>query len=142
MRRLIPILGTLAAAIAMATCATVPPSIARAQGAHEGHATFHDVYSKWMRPHQPHVPCCSARRTIGGETTGDCYPTSAEPRPSQKPELKGAVVWWALKADGAWVEIPEDRHVRYANPDETGDRAHLCESYGMIHCFRQSSAGY
>jgi hypothetical protein len=87
------------------------------------------------------VPCCSARREADGETRGDCYPTEAWLAPSALPELKGQVVWWARKADGGVVEIPDNRHVREKNPDETGRAAHLCESYGMIHCFKAPVGG-
>ena len=121
---------------------------ARAQ---DGHAKHHeDHYKTGYRPHMPETLCCNARREVDGEVTGDCYPTQAEPRPSQLPEMKGALVWWAKRHDGKWIEIPESRYVRYANPDPTGRDAHLCEhnerfSGGMelqlIHCFRPPTGG-
>ena len=123
----------------------------KANSQDNGHSLHHeDHYKTWMRPHTPWVPCCNARVEANGEMKGDCYPTQAETRPSQLPELKGALVWWAKRYDGLWIEIPEDRYVRYANPDPTGRDAHLCEHHerfsgGMelqlVHCFRPPTGG-
>lgn len=120
------------------------PARAQHDGHREGHAKYHDWYQDWYRPHQPRVPCCSARNESDGEWTGDCAPVEAEVRPSDDPEMEGSLVWWARRhEDGKWVEIPKSRIVDYANPDPTGRDAHLCASnYGdrtVIHCFRPST---
>ena len=101
-----------------------------------GHAKYHDFYQHWMMPHAPWVPCCNAKVTVGDETVGDCYPTEAELRPSERPELKGQSVWWAKRDNGVWIEVPENRYIREKNPDETGRDAHLCEEGGSVFCFR------
>lgn len=125
--------------------ACAPPAPAQ----DHGHSLHHeDHYKNWMRPHMPTTPCCNARVEVDGEFRGDCYPTIAEPRPSELPENEGALVWWARRHDGKWIEIPKSRIVNYANPDPTGRDAHLCEHHerfsgGMelqlIHCFRPST---
>lgn len=115
---------------------------ATAQTNHDqGHAEFHDVYRTWMMPHSPTTPCCDAKKTINGETTGDCYPTLAELRPSALAALKGQPVWWALRDNGEWIEVPEDRYIRELNPDPTGSRAHICEVDGSVFCFRPPVGG-
>lgn len=108
-------------------------NIANAQTPHDaGHAQHHDVYRHWMRPHQPATPCCNAKRTDNGEVTGDCYPVRAWIKDGQ---------WWAMKDDGVAVQIPDDRIIRQPNPDPTGEAGQLCESYGLIHCFRPPNTG-
>jgi hypothetical protein len=102
-----------------------------------GHAKYHDFYQHWMQPGSS-ISCCNARVTYpGGGFVGDCYPTTAELRPSADPSIKGEV-WWALRAPedgGGWIEIPDSKIIREHNPDPTGQDAHLCYSYGTVLCF-------
>lgn len=88
-------------------------------------AKAHDHYTHWKQPGTS-SSCCNEKKTVDGETTGDCYPTVAE--------LRGGV-WWARLDTGEWVEIPETRILREVNPDETGQAAHICFNYGRVLCF-------
>jgi hypothetical protein len=106
--------------------ATAPK--ARAQD--NGHDLHHaDHYSKWKQPGTD-ASCCNGKETKDGQTTGDCYPTTAEVR---------AGSWWAKTDDGRWVIVPDDRILRERNPDV--ERAHLCFNYGRVLCFVPPSAG-
>lgn len=108
---------------------------ARAQD-HTGHDLYHDnAYSKWQKPNGV-GSCCNLRvLSLDGKTRvkGDCYPTEAKPILDKDGYQTG---WIALKDDGSWVPIPESTLLRRTiNPDDSGVSAHLCESYGDIHCF-------
>lgn len=89
-------------------------------------AHAHDPYSHWLIPGTA-ASCCNEKQMINGEMTGDCYPTTAELRPSADKAAKG-LAWWARRDTGEWVEVPETRILRELNPDETGQAAHLCYS--------------
>jgi hypothetical protein len=56
--------------------ATAPKARAQDNGHHLHHA---DHYSKWKQP-GTNTSCCNGRETKDGQTTGDCYPTTAEVR--------------------------------------------------------------
>jgi hypothetical protein len=115
---------------------------ARAQD-HTGHAKHHDVYREWTMPTRPEMPCCNERIEKDGRVHGDCYPTVAEPRPSAE-HPDGPIVWWAMRHDGEWIEIPKRHIVNELNPDSTGTRAHLCENFhlgGAVLCFLPPSGG-
>jgi hypothetical protein len=89
-------------------------------------AHAHGPYTHWLIPGTA-ASCCNEKMMINGEMTGDCYPTTAELRPSADKSVKG-VVWWAKRDNGEWVEIPEKSILHELNPDETGQKAHLCYS--------------
>lgn len=93
----------------------------------------HDHYAHWHIP-GTQASCCNEKTTVNGETTGDCYPTDAELR-------DGA--WWARRDNGQWVEIPERATLRQINPDETGQKAHLCynDITLTVLCFVPPSGG-
>lgn len=123
----------------------LPPSCAPAfaQTAHDaGHAEHHDVYKTWRIP-GTNASCCNEKKTVDGNTTGDCYQTAAELRPSADPAIKGAV-WWARLDTGQWVEIPDNRIIREPNPDPTGESGSLCYSDvgDAVLCFRPPVTGY
>ena len=116
---------------------------ARSQTHDHGHAEFHDVYREWMMPQRPDMPCCNARVERGGEVVGDCYATTAEPRPSAE-HPDGPIVWWAKRHDGVWIEINRRYILNELNPDSTGSRAHLCENFhlgGGVLCFLPPTGG-
>lgn len=127
-------------ALALSTCAPLAP----AQTGHDAsHAQHHDVYRHWHIP-GTELSCCNAKKTVDGVTTGDCYQTRARIAPSAKPELKGAPAWWAMKDTGQWVEIPDAKIVREANPDPTGESASLCiaDASMVPLCFRPPNTGF
>jgi hypothetical protein len=105
----------------------------------EGHAQHHDVYKNWKRPENKNLSCCNERKVgPNGDVQGDCYPTEAMLAPPGDQNVGvDHDVWWALRYDGRWIEIPEERIIREHNPDETGSRAHLCQAdYSMfVLCF-------
>lgn len=108
----------------------------------EGHALHHDVYKEWRIPGTA-SSCCNEKKILpSGETTGDCYPTRARLAPSADASIKG-LVWWAERDSGGWVEIPDGSIVREANPDQSGEAGHLCESQvdGHVLCFRAPNTG-
>ena len=113
-------------ALLMVVFATTPRARAQDNGHHLHHA---DHYSKWLQPGTA-ASCCNGRETKDGQTTGDCYPTTAEVR---------AGSWWAKTDDGRWVIVPEDRIIRERNPDV--ERAHLCFSYDRVLCFVPPNTG-
>ena len=106
--------------------ATAPKARAQDNGHHLHHA---DHYSKWKQPGTD-TSCCNGRETKDGQTTGDCYPTTAEVR---------AGSWWAKTDDGRWVIVPEDRIIRERNPDV--ERTHLCFNYDRVLCFVPPNTG-
>lgn len=109
------------------------PLKARAQDHHPNHADF---YKKWMRPDGSGLSCCDARMERGGVETGDCEPTKAELRRGGD----GVVRWHAwLRQESRWLEIPDNKLVRERNPNIFD--AHLCWSWGIIHCFSPPSTG-
>lgn len=123
---------------ALAAC----PPLAPAQTGHDaGHGQFHDVYKHWRIPGTD-SSCCNAKRTVDGQTIGDCYPVRAELRRSENPDIKG-LVWWAESDRGVWVEVPDQRIIREANPDQSGEAGHLRESQVdfTILCFRPPITG-
>lgn len=98
-----------------------------------GAVRAHDHYAHWKMPGTT-SSCCNEKTTVNGETTGDCYPTEAELR---------AGAWWARRDNGQWVEIPERAILREVNPDETGQKAHLCyNDFALtVLCFVPPSGG-
>jgi hypothetical protein len=108
---------------------------ARAQ---DGHAQHHDVYKGWLIP-DANFPtsCCNEKK----DGSGDCYPTTAELRMSANPAIKHRV-WWARRDTGQWIEVPDRKILNgEINPDPTGAGAHICESAGIVHCFREPVGG-
>lgn len=135
--------ATLAAVLSVAMLAFIITGGSRAwaQDRHEGHDKYHDnAYSTWMKPDKPGESCCNMKvMSEDGKyrVKGDCYPTDA--RLLHDPETRD-LNWWALRDDGKWIAIPDIKVLRRTpNPDETGRSAHICESYGQIHCFREPS---
>jgi hypothetical protein len=122
---------TLVCLLAFAAVVTVfCPLKARAQTPHDaGHAQHHDVYKTWMQP-GGFASCCDAKKTVDGVTTGDCYPTQAR-------LVQGH--WVALRDDGVWVDIPDDKIIRERNPGS--EDAHLCFNYGQVLCFVPPDTG-
>ena len=105
-------------------------TMSRVRAQDNGHHLHHaDHYSKWRQP-GTNVSCCNGKETKGSNTTGDCYPTTAEVR---------AGSWWAKTDDGRWVIVPDDRILHERNPD--AERAHLCFSYGRVLCFVPPNTG-
>jgi hypothetical protein len=113
-------------AVFVVAFATAPKARAQDNGHHLHHA---DHYSKLKQPGTI-VSCCNGKETRDGQTTGDCYPTTAEVR---------AGSWWAKRDDGQSVIVPDDRILREHNPDV--ERAHLCFDYGRVLCFVPPSTG-
>lgn len=112
----------------------------RAQSHDAGHAEHHDVYQTWSIPGTT-TSCCNEKKTVDGVSTGDCYPTVAELRPSVDPKIKHSV-WWARLDTGRWVEVPDNRILNNEkNPDPTGGAAHLCEMNESVLCFREPVGG-
>lgn len=112
---------------------------ANAQDHDAGHEKYHgSAYSTWMKPDNPTHSCCDVKvMSKDGKyrVSGDCYPVEArlvaDPETYQKN-------WWALRDDGKWIPVPNIKILkRTPNPDPSGRSAHLCESYGTIHCFRE-----
>lgn len=119
------------------------PAFAQDHNHAAGHAKFHDVYQTWSIPGvSPPLSCCDAKKTVDGVTTGHCYPTEAELRPSViHPEIKRPV-WWAKLDSGFWIEVPDNRILeKEPNPDPTGVSAHICEMEGSVLCFREPVGG-
>src|ERR1700754_2278046 len=56
--------------------ATAPKARAQDNGHHLHHV---DHYSKWKQP-GTNASCCNGKETKDGQSTGDCYPTTAEVR--------------------------------------------------------------
>lgn len=97
-----------------------------------GHAQYHDnFYSRWKMPGTD-ISCCNAKETVDGLTTGDCYPTDAEFVQDH---------WVALRDNGVAIVVPDERIIHEHNPDQTGRKAHLCESHGHVYCFVPPSGG-
>jgi len=113
--------------------ALVYASHVKAQTRQNGHAAHHDVYREW-KINRSNTPCCNEKKTVDGVVTGDCYPTRAALRPSANPNSRGDV-WWVLLDTGQWKEVPEGRVNREINPDQSGEAAHVCETYDTILCF-------
>jgi hypothetical protein len=113
-------------AVFIVAFATAPKARAQDNGHHLHHA---EHYSTWKQP-GTNASCCNGKETKAGQTTGDCYPTTAEVR---------AGSWWAKRDDGQWVIVPDDRILRERNPDV--ERAHLCFNYGRVLCFVPPSTG-
>lgn len=124
---------TLTMVIMGAVAIWLPPSCAPAfaQTAHDaGHAEHHeDKYRHWMQPGGL-ASCCNEKKTVDGRTTGDCYPTKAR-------VVDGG--WVALRDDGVWIEIPDDRIIRERNPGS--EDGHLCYNYGRVLCFVPPDTG-
>lgn len=100
----------------------------RAQDHH--HPLHKDFYQKWMRP-GTNISCCQARVEKDGVETGDCEPTDAK-------IIDGN--WWAyLRQENRYIQIPDAKIIRERNPNVTD--AHLCWSYGMVHCFVPPDTG-
>ncbi|HYD07507.1 MAG TPA: hypothetical protein VEC60_17350 [Reyranella sp.] len=111
---------------------------AAAQDGHvHGHMQYHEVYKTWCQPgHGPDCPkgysCCDGREVEwqDGKATkieGHCYPTEYRLNPT------GKTSWIAKLAPEdvprfktEWLEVPDDRIVRYTNPDPTGQAGHIC----------------
>jgi hypothetical protein len=97
----------------------------------QGHARYHTDYMRWKNSNG--FPCCSAKYDEHGvPMSGDCVPTEGILRPSLKPELNGAVVWWLfIEETGRFEEMPEGKMLRERNPDDTGRAAHACVSQSL-----------
>lgn len=98
------------------------------------HSPYHkDFYQHWRVPTNPSESCCNARITHqNGAETGDCEPTQAK-------IIKGD--WWAwVRQKNEWVKIPDERIVRYPNPNIF--EAHICWTFqrGVI-CFKAPDTG-
>ena len=113
-------------AVFIVAFATAPKARAQDNGHHLHHA---DHYSKWKQP-GTNGSCCNGRETQDGQTTGDCYPTTAEVR---------AGSWWAKNGRRQVGDGPRGPHRRERNPDV--ERAHLCFNYGRVLCFVPPNTG-
>lgn len=101
--------------------------------AQQHHHQYHqDFYQHWKVPGKPNESCCNARIEKDGHETGDCEPTKAEIRNGD---------WWAwVRQKNEWVRIPDEKIVRYPNPNIF--EAHHCwtPQKGTI-CFKPPDTG-
>ena len=74
------------------------------------------------------------RKIENGSIIGDCRPTEF------RPVIEGGkfVGWKARLDDGTFTgRLPDEKRVKEKNPDLSGVSGHLCESNGIIYCWRE-----